>query len=104
MEECSILIIGPGVKYFLVPYHSSAGRRYIDQFQPVCISYQIVGEYDSALQTGIRPFCRIWICDIQSRNGYGLDLVGMFWHHSPDGFLILFAEDGRHGGSCSAVV
>lgn len=55
MEEGSVLVIRPVFEYFLVPYHTAGGRRYVNQLQPVGISHQVVGEHDSALQTGVSP-------------------------------------------------
>jgi hypothetical protein len=42
MEESSVLIILESIIYLLIPEHASAGRGYVNQFNPEGVSNQII--------------------------------------------------------------
>ena len=86
MKENTILIVGEGVVYFLVPYDAAVrllhqmstralGLRltYADVYQlnPKGIANQVVGQHRRALQSGVGPFGRTWVCDVQAGDGDG---------------------------------
>ena len=71
MEEGSVLVVGEGVEYFLVPYDAAVCLADIDQFDPKGIADQVIGEHRRTLQSGIGPFGRVWVCDVQASDGNG---------------------------------
>ena len=67
--------------------------RYINQFDPEGVSYQIVGQDDGALQSCIGPSLFVCIGDIEARNGDCLDLVGRLWNRPFHGLLVGVRQD-----------
>jgi hypothetical protein len=71
MEEGPVLVVGEGVEYLLIPYDTTVRLANIDQFNPEGVAYEVVGQHGSALQPGVGPFGRIWVCDVQASDGDG---------------------------------
>lgn len=96
MEEGPIGIVRPGFEEFLIPYDASIPRRYIHHLEPIRIPHQVIGEDDGALPSCVGPSLPAWVGDVQSGDGNGLDLIGLFWDEPLDGLLVLLAKDGGH--------
>lgn len=75
MEEDAVLVVGEGIIYFLVPYDTSIGRRYVDQLEPECVPHRVVCQHNSALQSSVGPSVLVGIGNVQLGNGDGVDLV-----------------------------
>lgn len=96
MEEGPIGIVRPGFEEFLVPYDTPIARRYIHHLEPIRIPHQIIGEDDGSLPSRVGPSLPVWVGDVQSGDGNGLDLIGLFWDEPLDGLLVLLVKDGGH--------
>jgi hypothetical protein len=75
MEESSVLVVCPFVIYLLVPDNSSTGTGNVHQFQPICISYQVICQDHRPLKARIGPFRAFGICNVKSCYGNSLNLV-----------------------------
>jgi hypothetical protein len=73
-------------------------HRDVNHLQPKGVSHQVVGQDDGALQAGVGPFGLVRVCDKEAGDGNGVDLVVGLGDHALDRLLVLFVEDGRHGG------
>jgi hypothetical protein len=86
MEKGSVLVVGEGVEYFLVPYDAAVcllhrvsmrslrlGLTHTDvnQLDPKCVANQVVGQHRCTLQPSVRPFGWIWVRDVQASDGDG---------------------------------
>jgi hypothetical protein len=89
VEECAVLVIGEGVVYFLVPYHTSVRGRDVDQLDPECISHEIIREDSGALETSVRPSVAVRIGDVQTSDRDGLYFVRRLWDRALDRLLIV---------------
>ena len=112
MEKGPILVIVERVIDLLIPYHSSIGAlaflsrsflaklvlpyRYIHQFDPIGIANQVVREHASALEPSVDPSLGIWICDIETYDRHGMNLVGRFRDSAFDAVLICLGQYGGH--------
>jgi hypothetical protein len=76
VEEGAVLIVRKGVVNFLIPYDTSIGWRDVNHFDPHGVSDQIVGQHGSTLETGIGPLRTIRVCDVELRDGDGVNFVG----------------------------
>ncbi len=74
----------------------SDAHRYIYHLHPVCFPPPGHGEDGSTLQSCVGPFLPVWVRDIESGDGNGLDLVGLPGDDSLDGLLVLLKEDRGH--------
>ena len=115
MKESSVLIIVEWVIDLLVPdyptigslYHSSESPiyktvgislpyRYIDQFYPVCIAYEVIRQNRCPLQPGIHPLLLIRMCHVEPAYGPSMYLVGCLRDSSLDSLFICVRNEGRH--------
>jgi hypothetical protein len=92
MKKSAVLVVIEWIVYFLVPYHASTrtlysisrpslcidthAYRYVDHFEPKCVSHQVIGQDCSPLETCIDPSLLIWVRNIEAGNSHSLDLVG----------------------------
>jgi hypothetical protein len=49
MEKGAVLVVLEGIIDFLVPDDTSIGGRDVDQFQPECVSHQVVTQHGCTL-------------------------------------------------------
>jgi hypothetical protein len=91
VEKGSVLVVTPCIENLLVPNNPSVGRRDVNHLYPVSVSNQIIDERNSSLKPGICPFRATGIGNVESSNGDGLDLVGLFRNKPLDGVLIVVA-------------
>lgn len=93
MEVGAILIVPKAFVQFLIPYDSATPVD-IDHFEEEGISYEVVGEHDSAREAGVGPLAWIGICYIQSGDRCGLYLVGAGGDGALDAVLVLPGQQG----------
>lgn len=96
VEEGPIGIVRPCLEDFLIPYDTPIARRYVHHLEPIRIPHQVIGEDDGTLPSCVVPSLPVWVGDVESGDGDGLDFIGLFWDKPLDGLLVLLAKDGGH--------
>lgn len=94
----SVLVVDPGVEDLLVPNDTAAGRRDIDQLQPVRVADEVIGQHNGTLEACVVPSRPVGVGDVEAGDGDGLDLVGLLGDMAFDRVLVVVVEDGRHVG------
>ena len=81
-------------------YRDCARETYrdVDYLDPESVAHEIVCQHGGTLQAGIGPLVAVRIGDIQLCNCDGMDLVVGLGNDPLHCLLVLFREDGRHGG------
>lgn len=65
VEEGSVLVVLKINVEFLVPDNTFVAAN-IYHFQKKGVSYKIIHQCNGARKSRIRPYLRVWICDVQS--------------------------------------
>lgn len=93
MKEGPVLVVGPRIVYFLIPYYTLIRRRDVDDLQPIGITDQVIDQDCRSLKPCVCPSAAVRIGNVEAGDGNGLNLVGRFWDLPLDRLLVLLGQN-----------